>query len=156
VLAPASVQKKRKIRALETWDNFRAAEGTEATHRNGQRLWYCKHCNKDLRFSTIITTNARRHLRSVYRLEIESTTSSVEQARQQSIDVAFAHTKDRQLMRLEQSKEAILRSAINPTVFYEAQIQLITRRRLPYNCVNWSEYQTLLVAVNYTCEDLLI
>jgi hypothetical protein len=70
--------------------------------------------------------------------------------------VAFLHTKEKQLARVKQSQEAILCKAINPSTFYKAQIQLITRQRLLYNCVNWPEYQALLIVVNYILEDLLI
>lgn len=40
--------------------------------------------------------------------------------------------------------------------FYEAQIQLIIRRRLPLNCASWPEYQALLCAVNPRAEEILI
>jgi hypothetical protein len=52
--------------------------------------------------------------------------------------------------------EEILTKALNEDAFYEAQIQLITRRRLPFNCVEWPEYQALLMAVNPEVENLLI
>lgn len=149
------LKKRRRLRAQETWDYFRPAEGPEAIFQNDQRLWYCKRC-RDPVFSTTVTTTARRHYLRTHGIDIGQPELAQAQARQRSIEVAFSQAKNKQLARVEQNQEAILRSVVNPTAFYEAQIQLITRRRLPYNCVNWPEYQALLIAVNYTCEDLLI
>ena len=60
------------------------------------------------------------------------------------------------LRKLQDSEESILHTVINTLAFYEAQIQLITRRRLLFNYVTWPEYQALLCTVNPMVEDLLL
>lgn len=54
------------------------------------------------------------------------------------------------------SLKKILRNAINKEAFIEAQTQLITRRRMAFNCVEWAEYQALLMSINPEVEDFLI
>lgn len=56
----------------------------------------------------------------------------------------------------EGDEQSTLRNAIQLDAFYEAQIQLITSRRLPFNCVSWPEYQVILYAVNLRAEEFLI
>jgi hypothetical protein len=49
----------------------------------------------------------------------------------------------------------VLRDALNPKAAIEALVQLVTVRNLPYNCSQWPELHALLIAVNYTAEDLI-
>jgi hypothetical protein len=154
-ITPCSLKRKRKVRAEATWSYFRRPEADEQEYINGNRLWYCQRCHNP-KWHTYVTTTARRHLRERHGITVEEVERTSKRKRQQAIEVAFLHAEETQVQRARRGEEDVLRKAVNPTAFYEAQIQLITRRRLPYNCVTWPEYQALLLAVNYTVEDLLI
>jgi restriction endonuclease Mrr len=75
---------------------------------------------------------------------------------QQSLEVAFTRAEEKNREIVSRGEQSILRNTIQLDAFYEAQIQLITRRRLPLNCVSWPEYQALLCAINSMAEEILI
>ncbi|KAM3517794.1 hypothetical protein MY4038_010248 [Beauveria bassiana] len=144
--------KKRKLRTPETWKHFRLPRADEETHQSSQRLWYCqKCCNPSWR--TVSTTSAKRHMRNTHGIAIEEEERPAKKALQQSLEVAFMHAEQKSREIATRSEESILRNTIQLDAFYEAQIQLITRRRLPLNCVSWPEYQALLCAVNPRAEE---
>ncbi|KAM3536949.1 hypothetical protein ARSEF1564_010129 [Beauveria bassiana] len=147
--------KKRKLRTPETWKHFRLPQADEETHQSSQRLWYCqKCCNPSWR--TVSTTSAKRHMRNTHGIAIEEEERPAKKALQQSLEVAFMHAEQKSREIATRSEESILRNTIQLDAFDEAQIQLITRRRLPLNCVSWPEYQALLCAVNPRAEEVLI
>lgn len=150
-----SQPKKRKLRTPETWKHFRLPQADEETHQSSQRLWYCQQCcNPSWR--TVSTTSAKRHMRNAHGVAIEEEERPAKKALQQSLEVAFMHAEQKSREIATRSEESILRNTIQLDAFYEAQIQLITRRRLPLNCVSWPEYQALLCAVNPKAEEVLI
>ncbi|KID81807.1 Ribonuclease H-like protein [Metarhizium guizhouense ARSEF 977] len=147
--------KKRKLRTPETWKHFRLPQGDEDTHQNSQRLWYCQHClNPPWR--TVSTTSAKRHMRTGHGTVIDDEERPAKKALQQSLEVAFTRAEEKNRELLSCGEQSILRNTIKLDAFYEAQIQLITRRRLPLNCVSWPEYQALLCAVNPRADEILI
>ncbi|KAH8661784.1 hypothetical protein BGZ61DRAFT_296495, partial [Ilyonectria robusta] len=150
-----SQPKKRKLRAPETWKHFRVAQGDEETHQNNQRLWYCHQCHNPP-WRTVSTTSAKRHMRNDHGIIIDDEERPAKKALQQSLEVAFTRAEEKNRAILSRDEESILRNTIKLDAFYEAQIQLITRRRLPLNCVSWPEYQALLCAVNPKAEEVLI
>lgn len=54
------------------------------------------------------------------------------------------------------SSQATLRNAFNQQGYREAVIGLLTRRRMPFQSVEWSEMKDLALACNPFIEDLLI
>jgi hypothetical protein len=95
-------------------------------------------------------------MRTGYGIVIDDKERPAKKALQQSLEVAFtcAEEKNRELVSC--GEQSILRNTIQLDAFYEAQIQLIMRRRLPLNCVSWPEYQALLCAVNPRADEILI
>ncbi|KAM3468047.1 hypothetical protein MY5147_008330 [Beauveria neobassiana] len=57
--------KRRKLRAVSTWDHFREAEGDEPHKKAGKVLHYYKRCHNPP-WSTHISGNARYHLENAY------------------------------------------------------------------------------------------
>ncbi|KAM3446980.1 hypothetical protein NHJ6243_010196, partial [Beauveria neobassiana] len=57
--------KRRKLRAVSTWDHFREAEGDEPHKKAGKALHYCKRCHNPP-WSTHISGNARYHLENAH------------------------------------------------------------------------------------------
>ncbi|KAM3450574.1 hypothetical protein MY8738_008724 [Beauveria namnaoensis] len=150
-----SQPKKRKLRTPETWKHFRLPQADEETHQSSQRLWYCQQCCKPP-WRTVSITSAKRHMRNAHGITIEEEERPAKKALQQSLEVAFMHAEQKSREIATRSEESILRNTIQLDAFYEAQIQLITRRRLPLNCVSWPEYQALLCAVNPKAEEVLV
>ncbi|KJZ69673.1 hypothetical protein HIM_09274 [Hirsutella minnesotensis 3608] len=150
-----SLPKKRKLRAPETWKHFRLPRGDEDTHQNSQRLWYCQHCHSPT-WRTVSTTSAKRHMQNDHGIVIDEEERPSKKALQQSLELAFLRVDDKNREMVSRDEEAILRNAIELDAFYEAQIQLITRRRLPFNCVSWPEYQALLCSINPRAEEMLV
>ncbi|KJZ70650.1 hypothetical protein HIM_09970 [Hirsutella minnesotensis 3608] len=147
--------KKRRLRTPDTWKHFRLPQGDEETHQNSQRLWYCQHCQNPS-WRTVSTTSAKRHMRKDHGIIIEDSERPAKRALQQSLEVAFTRAEEKTREQESRGDQSVLRNTIQLDAFYEAQIQLITRRRLPLNCVSWPEYQALLCAVNPLAEEILI
>ncbi|KAK2926576.1 hypothetical protein FoTM2_013467 [Fusarium oxysporum f. sp. vasinfectum] len=150
-----SQPKKRKLRTPETWKHFRVPQGDEETHQNNQRLWYCQHCHNPP-WRTVSTTSAKRHMRKDHGIIIDDEERTAKKRLQQSLEVAFTRAEEKNRETVSRGEQSILRNTIQLDAFYEAQIQLITRRRLPLNCVSWPEYQALLCAINPMAEEILI
>ncbi|KAL3957309.1 hypothetical protein ACCO45_007887 [Purpureocillium lilacinum] len=122
--------KKRKLRAPETWKHFRMPRGDEDTHQNSQRLWYCDQCH-DPPWRTVSTTSAKRHMRNDHGIIIEDDERPAKKALQQSLEAAFTRCEEKNRATLSKDEQSILRNTIKLDAFYEAQIQLITRRLNP-------------------------
>ncbi|CEJ91366.1 Putative Ribonuclease H-like protein [[Torrubiella] hemipterigena] len=152
---PVQRPKKRRLRAPDTWKYFRLPRGDEDTHQNSQRLWYCDRCQTPP-WRTVSTTSAKRHMRNCHGVYIDDEDRPSKRALQQSLEVAFSRAKDQKQAAVSQDEQAVLRNTIELDAFFEAQIQLITRRRLPLNYVSWPEYQALLYAVNPRADEILI
>lgn len=73
-----------------------------------------------------------------------------------ALDLSFQNATQKQVERDNFDLREKLRGAIDRDAFYEAQIQLITRRRMAFNCVEWAEYQALLMSINPEVESLLV
>ncbi|KAJ3496446.1 hypothetical protein NLG97_g2651 [Lecanicillium saksenae] len=95
-------------------------------------------------------------MRNDHGIVIEDDERPAKKALQQSLEVAFSRAEGMSRAILARDEQSILRNTIDLDAFYEAQIQLITRRRLPLNCVSWPEYQALLCAVNPRADEVLI
>ena len=115
---------------------------------------YCKIC--DGRWSTAITTNARGHLAKKHQIYIEMAESKGRKSRQMALDLSFQNATQKQVERDNFDLREKLRGAIDRDAFYEAQIQLIACRRMAFNCVEWAEYQALLMSINPEVESLLL
>ncbi|KAJ0126326.1 Uncharacterized protein HZ326_30572, partial [Fusarium oxysporum f. sp. albedinis] len=59
--------KRRKLRAIATWDHFRGAQGDEPRAISGNLLHYCKRC-RNPSWSTHISGNARYHLKKAHHI----------------------------------------------------------------------------------------
>ncbi|KAF6520694.1 hypothetical protein HZS61_014957 [Fusarium oxysporum f. sp. conglutinans] len=145
--------KRRKLRAIATWDHFRGAQGDEPRAISGNLLHYCKRC-RNPSWSTHISSNARYHLKKAHHIFVREDSSS-QNKRQLAIENAFARTTARQLQQVREHERNTLRSVINVDAFREAQMLLSAHRHLPLNFVTWPEYQALLTAVNPAVQEFL-
>ncbi|KAK2926771.1 hypothetical protein FoTM2_013641, partial [Fusarium oxysporum f. sp. vasinfectum] len=145
--------KRRKLRAIATWDHFRGAQGDEPRALSGNLLHYCKRC-RNPSWSTHISSNARYHLKKAHHIFVREDSSS-QNKRQLAIENAFARTTARQLQQVREHERNTLRSVINVDAFREAQMLLSAHRHLPLNFVTWPEYQALLTAVNPAVQEFL-
>ncbi|KAG7414961.1 putative AC transposase [Fusarium oxysporum f. sp. raphani] len=145
--------KRRKLRAIATWDHFRGAQGDEPRAISGNLLHYCKRC-RNPSWSTHISSNARYHLKKAHHIFVREDSSS-QNKRQLAIENAFARTTARQLKQVREHERNTLRSVINVDAFREAQMLLSAHRHLPLNFVTWPEYQALLTAVNPAVQEFL-
>lgn len=146
--------KRRKLRAVSTWDHFREAEGDEPHKKAGKVLHYCKRC-RNPSWSTHITGNARYHLENAHQVLVREDSGS-QSKRQLAIENAFARTTAIQARQTGERATNALRGVVNADAFREAQMLMAVRRHLPLNFVRWPEYQALLSAINPTIEDYLI
>jgi hypothetical protein len=145
--------KRRKLRAIATWDHFRGAQGDEPRAISGNLLHYCKRC-RNPSWSTYISGNARYHLKKAHHIFVREDSSS-QNKRQLAIENAFARTTAKQLQQVREHEGNTLRSVINVDAFREAQMLLSAHRHLPLNFVTWPEYQALLTAVNPAVQEFL-
>lgn len=145
--------KRRKLRAVSTWDHFREAEGDEPHAKGGKILHYCRRC-RNPPWSTHISGNARYHLENAHNVVVREDSRS-QSKRQLAIENAFARTAAKQLQQAGEKETNTLRGVINVDAFREAQMLLAVHRHLPLNFVTWPEYQALLSAINPAVEEFL-
>ncbi|KAK9443882.1 transposase-like protein [Metarhizium brunneum] len=112
--------KRRKLRAVSTWDHFREAEGDEPHMKAGKVLHYCKRC-RNPPWSTHISGNARYHLENAHHVVVRQD-SWPQSKRQLAIENAFARTTAMQARQTEEREKNALRAVINADAFREAQM----------------------------------
>ncbi|KAG7403201.1 hypothetical protein Forpe1208_v016468 [Fusarium oxysporum f. sp. rapae] len=81
--------------------------------------------------------------------------NSTKKVRTSLIKEAFNKAGEIQVAKLQEREEQVLRNVLNPKAAMEALVQLVTVRNLPYNCNTWPELHALLMAANYTAEELI-
>ena len=150
--------KRKRVRTTDaTWEHARKPQGSEP-ERSGPKkdlVFYCKYCINPS-YSTYVSTTFRHHLLKAHSIEVESSvTNPVKKARTSLLKDAFAKAGQINTVKLQLHEEEVLRNALNRKAAIEALVQLVTVRNLPYNCSQWPELHALLMAVNYTAEDLI-
>src|SRR5579871_1094774 len=139
-------KKKRRIKAENTWNEFRDPEGDEPVYDDRKRrLHYCKRCP---RWANSVSSNARYHLEKEHQMVIVEGPTPHYKETQRAIDLSFKVQEEKEKQKVKEKEQNVLRNAINQKAFLEAQCLLITRRRLPRNFVNWPEFHALLYTVN--------
>jgi hypothetical protein len=109
-----------------------------------RKLFTCTRCKS---WSTHHRTNAVKHVLSLHPLSGASSRSSTPtSATQRHISSMFTPV-------ISQNG---LRNSFNQQTYREAIISLLTRRRMPFSAVEWSEMKDLALACNPAIEDLLI
>ncbi|KAM3468042.1 hypothetical protein MY5147_008325 [Beauveria neobassiana] len=146
--------KRRKLRAVSTWDHFREAEGDEPHKKAGKVLHYYKRCHNPP-WSTHISGNARYHLENAYHVVVREESGS-QSKRQLTIENAFARTTATQARQNGERATNALRGAVNADTFREAQMLMAVRRHLPLNFVTWPEYQAILLSINPAVDEFLV
>src|SRR5580692_12731474 len=117
-------------------------------------MYYCK-CCIDTPYSTYVSTTFRNHLSKAHQVEVVTqTVHPLKKARTSLLRDVFAKAGSG-IMKLDGHEEQVLRKALNPKAILEALVQLVTVRNLPYNCSQWPELHALLMAVNYTAENVI-
>uniref|UniRef100_A0A0C4BKT1 AC transposase n=1 Tax=Fusarium oxysporum (strain Fo5176) TaxID=660025 RepID=A0A0C4BKT1_FUSOF len=81
--------------------------------------------------------------------------NSTKKVRTSLIKEAFNKAGEIEVAKLLEREEQVLRNVLNPKAAMEALVQLVTVRNLPYNCNTWPEMHALLMAANYTAEELI-
>ncbi|OAQ57444.1 ribonuclease H-like protein [Pochonia chlamydosporia 170] len=150
-------KRKRMTTAEATWEHTRRPRATEP-ERGGPKqdlVFYCKYCNSPP-YSTYVSTTFRNHLLKVHSVEAASAEpNSTKKARTNLLKGAFNKAGEIEVAKLQEREEHVLRNALNRKAAMEAVVQLVTVRNLPYNCNAWPELHALLMAANYTAEDLI-
>ncbi|OWT43208.1 hypothetical protein VFPPC_17455 [Pochonia chlamydosporia 170] len=108
-----------------------------------RKQFTCRQCNS---WSTPHRTNAVKHVLSVHPLSRSS---------QSSVSAPIAQ-RDISSMFVPITSQNGLRNSFNQQAYREAIIGLLTRRRMPFSAVEWSEMKDMALACNPAIEDLLI
>ena len=136
-----------------TWSFFRYAASNEIGFEKGRKIRYCLHCPLEKPFKTPFISNAKRHLEKQHPRQYILLQRSNEppqihirnSSRQPSIEQFTVR-----------SNEAILRQAFDQQRYREAIVALLTRRRIPFSAVEWSDMKELALSLNPVVEDLLL
>lgn len=148
---------KRKRRADRTWCYYREPNGGERTKASdGLSLMYCALCKSRPIHFTAISGNVRKYLDAKRQIQVEVGELKGKKARQIALNISSQHATKKRVDEDATYSKTILRNVINKEAFIEAQTQLITSRRIAFNCVEWAEYQALLMSTNPEVEDFLI
>ena len=117
---------------------------TPDSSRKRRKLQYaCRVCSS---WSTSHRTNAVKHVSSRHALRSSSQSSPSISATQRDISTMFTPI----------SSQSALRNSFSEQSYREAIIGLLTRRRMPFSSVEWSEMKDLALACNPAIGDLLI
>ena len=108
-----------------------------------RKQFTCRQCNS---WSTSHRSNAVKHVLSFHPLSGSS---------QSSVSAAISQ-RDISSMFMPITSQNGLRNSFNQQAYREAIIALLTRRRMPFSAVKWSEIKDLALACNPAIEDLLI
>jgi hypothetical protein len=109
-----------------------------------RKQFTCRRCNS---WTTSHRTNAVKHVVSLHPLPRGSSQSSISTPTSQ---------RDISSMFTPVISQNGLRNSFNQQAYREAIIGLLTRRRMPFSAVEWSEMKDLALACNPAIEDLLI
>ena len=151
-----SSTKTRSRSAHPTWQHSREPKDDEPKRggRRNEQIYYCKYCTSTP-YSTWVSTTFRNHLSKTHSIKVVIQTHPVKKARTSLLRDVFAKAGQSGVTKLDRQEEQILRNALNPKAILEALVQLVTVRNLPYNCSQWPELHALLMAVNYTSENVI-
>ncbi|KAJ3454605.1 hypothetical protein MRS44_013205 [Fusarium solani] len=155
--ASTTPKRKRITTADATWQHTRKPQGSEPERAGPKQdlVFYCKYCSNPP-YSTYVSTTFRNHLLKIHSVEAAgSEPNSTKKARTSLIKEAFNKAGEIEVAKLQEKEEQVLRNALNPKAAMEALVQLVTVRNLPYNCNTWPELHALLMAANYTAEELI-
>ncbi|KAK2685302.1 hypothetical protein QWA68_015945 [Fusarium oxysporum] len=150
-------KRKRITTADATWQHTQKPQGSEPERAGPKQdlVFYCKYCSNPP-YSTYVSTTFRNHLLKIHSVEAAgSEPNSTKKVRTSLIKEAFNKAGEIEVAKLQEREEQVLRNVLNPKAAMEALVQLVTVRNLPYNCNTWPELHALLMAANYTAEDLI-
>lgn len=150
-------KRKRTTTAEATWQHTRKPHGSEPERAGLKQdlVFYCKYCENPP-YSTYVSNTFRNHLLKIHSIEAASSSpNTTKKARTNLLKEAFNKAGEIEVIKLQEREEQVLRNALNPKAAMEALVQLVTVRNLPYNYNTWPELHALLMAANYTAEDLI-
>lgn len=154
--AEPGYDKPRKKRRLnpELWDYSRSPKGSEQLRdKHYHEIYYCKLC--EAYRGSPNAQRFREHLARKHHVYVGKTSNS-----RQKISFASA-IKDifaKQAEKLEgrdTEQERQLQSAIQQSQLEEACVRLITVRNLPHSILDWPEFWSVILAVNYTSKSII-
>ena len=153
ISTPASASRPaRGVTLIDLWQEARDPRVSEPVrNKHNQKIFYCRHCS----WSAAASNRIRTHLRDAHRINIAKAGPTARQAAvSKSIGALFGEQRALQEGRnVSQEKELV--NAIDQPAFYQALCLLVTRRNIPYNCVEWPEFWTLIHSVNYMANGIV-
>src|SRR6266436_2471023 len=153
----SSPSRKHSRTAKGTWEHTRK-HGDSEPECGGPRnnlLYYCKYCMSPS-YSTYVSTTFRNYLMKVHLIEVDTSSAHpIKKAHVSLLREAFAKAGHNDTIKLNANEHQILENALDKVAVIEALVQLVTVRNLPYNCSQWPELHALLMAVNYTAENVI-
>ena len=147
----ASTQSKRGKGAHITWGHTRTALPHEPTVKNGSSILYCAHCPSNSSYSTIVTTNFRKHLQSKHQIIIREDPTQVDSATTQKLQQLYDKAESSGLT--DEFDSQIFQKVLNQSAINEALVSLIVVRNLPFRIVEWPEFHVFCRILNPKSED---
>ena len=148
----------RGISATETWKYARPPYENEKKEQKGNQLWYCLPCSSASAspssiYSTYVTTNLRRHLKSKHGIDISPQPGAVGGELDQEFSRVWSKIK--QENRTEEFAKCILQDVLSKDDINEALTSLITVRNLPSRLVEWPEFHSFCSFLNPEAKSIL-
>ena len=153
-----STSKRKRITTAEaTWEHTRRPRDSEPERGWPKQdlVFYCKYCNSPP-YYTYVSTTLRNHVLKVHSVEAASAEpNSTKKACTNLLKEAFNKAWQIEVAKLQERVEHVLRNALNPKGAMEAVLQLVIVRNVKYNRNALPELCALLMAANYTAEDVI-
>lgn len=134
-------------------EHFQVEPGPKRRRTKGHRAYVCLHCQNPP-WSNRVPGNAIHHAETAHRALIRASEAANDTLSGISTSGVSSGAIDSYI--ISRPSQAALRNCFNKQVYIEAVVGLLTRRRLPFSAVEYSELRDLALACNPAIGDLLI
>ena len=125
----ASKQSKGQISSI-VWAECRTARDNE---NPDPKLRYCKHCTNDTPYSTSISSNMRKHLKSKHKIDIEVALSRIQATALQQLQQLYLRAEGSG--QTNEIDRQVFQKHLNKAIINEAMVSLIVVQNLPFSIV---------------------
>jgi hypothetical protein len=110
------------------------------------KLKYCTHCTTPSIYCTSISTNMRKYLKGQHKIDVEIPISRVQATTLQQLEQLYLRAE--LLGQTEEIDAQVFLKQLNQDIIDEALVSLIVVRNLPFQMVEWLEFQAFCQALN--------
>jgi|tagenome__1003787_1003787.scaffolds.fasta_scaffold20916204_2 hypothetical protein len=156
ILAPSTIQasiqsgsKRSKGQPPSAvWNHCRTARDTETPGHK-----YCNYCTKEPIYGSTNSSNMRKHIERIHKIQVELTPSPIQTTTLQQLKQLYL--KAESSGQTSEIDTQVFRKQLDQDIINEALISLIVVRNLPFTAVEWPEFHTFCQVLNPESKDAI-